>query len=100
MRRFTLPLSEKDRNSLVCGENILLSGILYTARDAAHQRLVRAIDRQEVLPIELNDAAIYYAGPSPTAPGEVIGSIGPTTAGRMDSFMPKMVEAGDRKSVV
>lgn len=99
MRRFTLPLSEEDRTSLVCGENILLSGVLYTARDAAHQRLVRAIDRQEILPIELKDAAIYYAGPSPTAPGEVIGSIGPTTAGRMDSFMPKMVEAGLRVTI-
>lgn len=99
MRTFNLPLSESERRSLIAGENILLSGELITARDAAHQRLLETLRKGEVLPIDLQVATIYYAGPSPTAPGEIIGSIGPTTAGRMDSFMPAFLKAGLRVTI-
>jgi fumarate hydratase subunit beta len=99
MRKFNLPLSESERRSLVAGENILLSGELITARDAAHQRLFSALNHGETLPIDLNSVTIYYAGPSPTAPGEVIGSIGPTTSGRMDSYMPTFINAGLRVTI-
>jgi fumarate hydratase subunit beta len=99
MRRFNLPLSESERRSLVAGENILLSGELITARDAAHQRLFSALLHGETLPIDLTVSAIYYAGPSPTAPGGIIGSIGPTTSGRMDSYMPTFLNAGLRVTI-
>lgn len=99
MRTFNLPLSESERRSLVAGENILLSGELITARDAAHQRLLMALHDGESLPIDLQVATIYYAGPSPSAPGEIIGSIGPTTSGRMDTYMPEFIQAGLRVTI-
>jgi fumarate hydratase subunit beta len=99
MRKFNLPLSDSERRSLVAGENILISGELITARDAAHQRLLASLRKGETLPIYLENATIYYAGPSPTLPGEVIGSIGPTTAGRMDYYMPEFIKAGLRVTI-
>jgi fumarate hydratase subunit beta len=99
MRTFNLPLSESERRSLVAGENILLSGELITARDAAHQRLLTALHDGEPLPIDLQVATIYYAGPSPSAPGEIIGSIGPTTSGRMDTYMSEFIQAGLRVTI-
>lgn len=83
--------SEKDKLSLLhAGDVVEFEGIIYTARDAAHMRIKNMLNNNEELPVDFNDAFIYYAGPTPTKPGAVIGSIGPTTSSRMDSFAPMM----------
>ncbi|MGI6181382.1 MAG: FumA C-terminus/TtdB family hydratase beta subunit [Agathobaculum sp.] len=79
---------------LRAGDTVSLTGTIYTARDAAHKRIVAAMDAGEPLPFDLDGAAIYYAGPTPAKPGQVIGSVGPTTSGRMDPFAPKLLDAG------
>lgn len=79
---------------LRAGDTVTLTGTLYTARDAAHKRIVQAMDAGEPLPFALDGAAIYYAGPTPAKPGQVIGSVGPTTSGRMDPFSPRLLGAG------
>lgn len=79
---------------LRAGDTVTLTGTLYTARDAAHKRIVAAMDAGEPLPFDLGGAAIYYAGPTPAKPGQVIGSVGPTTSGRMDPFSPRLLDAG------
>ncbi len=79
-----------DFKSLHAGDIINYTGTLYTSRDAAHQRIKGLIDNNEVLPVDFTDSLIYYAGPTPTKPGEVIGSIGPTTSSRMDKFIDYM----------
>ena len=95
-RRLTAPLTEADVYSLRVGDRVLLSGVVYTARDAAHKRLADAIAANRPLPIPLDGQILYYVGPSPARPGEVIGSAGPTTATRMDSFTPALVARGLR----
>jgi fumarate hydratase subunit beta len=84
---------EKIKN-LKAGDIILLSGEIYTARDAAHKRLIETINRGEELPFQIKDKIIYYAGPTPTKPGQIIGSCGPTTAGRMDKYSPTLLDMG------
>lgn len=79
---------------LKAGERILLSGVAYTARDAAHKRMVQMMDMGEALPFPLENACIYYAGPTPAAPGKVIGSCGPTTSERMDLYTPRLLDNG------
>lgn len=79
---------------LRAGDTVTLTGTVYTARDAAHKRIVQAMENGEPLPFALDGAAIYYAGPTPAKPGDVIGSVGPTTSGRMDPFAPKLLDAG------
>lgn len=79
---------------LRAGDTVSLTGVIYTARDAAHKRIVAAMDAGEALPFALDGAAIYYAGPTPAKPGQVVGSIGPTTSGRMDPYAPKLLDAG------
>lgn len=79
---------------LRAGDTVTLTGTLYTARDAAHKRIVAAMDAGEPLPFALEGAAIYYAGPTPEKPGQVIGSVGPTTSGRMDPYSPRLLDAG------
>lgn len=76
------------------GDKVLLSGYIYTARDAAHKRIDALLDKGEALPFEMDGAVIYYAGPTPAAPGKVIGSCGPTTSGRMDKFAPRLLDCG------
>lgn len=76
------------------GDKVMLSGIVYTARDAAHGRIIKLLDNNEALPFELKGAAVYYAGPTPTPDGLAIGSCGPTTSGRMDSFAPRLLDLG------
>lgn len=93
-RKYQLPLSLEERKMIRSGDYILLSGTVYTARDAAHQRMWEAMERGEALPIELKDQCIYYLGPSPSRPGNVIGSAGPTTSSRMDKYTPSLLEAG------
>ena len=91
MIRLTTPLTEEMVQSLKAGDQVLLSGVIYTGRDAAHKRLVEALDHNEPLPFDLQDAVIYFVGPAPAAPGEIIGSCGPTTSYRMDAYSPRLL---------
>ncbi|MCL0082401.1 Fe-S-containing hydro-lyase [Dehalococcoidia bacterium] len=89
-----LPLHAEVIEKLRAGDQVLMSGTVYSARDAAHKRLVEALDRGEKLPFEIEGQTIYYMGPSPARPGRVIGSAGPTTSGRMDVYAPRLMEVG------
>lgn len=93
-KRITTPLCEEDIRNLHCGDSVLISGVVYTARDAAHKRLIELLERGEELPIEIKDSVIYYVGPAPAPPGRVIGSAGPTTSYRMDSYTPMLLDLG------
>lgn len=90
----TTPLSTQDVEKLNIGDKVLLSGVLYTGRDAAHKRLFDLITDEKELPIDIQGQVIYYVGPTPAKPGKPIGSAGPTTSYRMDSFAPKLIELG------
>ena len=90
------PLSQQDAAAVRAGETYTLNGVLYTARDAAHQRLVEMMDNKKALPFDLAGQVIYYVGPCPAPPGRVIGSAGPTTSGRMDIYTPRLLAAGVR----
>jgi fumarate hydratase subunit beta len=90
------PLNPRTCEALNAGDRVLLSGSVYTARDAAHRRLFEALGRSEPLPISLQEEVLFYAAPTPAGPGKIIGSIGPTTSGRMDAFTPRLIEAGLR----
>lgn len=96
MRRITAPLMEEDVLSLHAGEHVLLSGTVYTARDAAHLRMLDCLKTGAPLPFNLAGQVIYYAGPTPTPPGKPVGSIGPTTATRMDAATPTLLAQGLR----
>ena len=91
----TTPLSRETAEKLHAGDRVLISGTIYTARDAAHKRMIEAINRGEELPFDIKDQIIYYAGPAPAKPGEVIGSCGPTTSGRMDAYAPILIALGE-----
>ena len=95
-RRIQLPLTRELSRTLHAGDQVLLSGTIYTSRDAGHKRMCEALARGEKLPFDPTDATIYYVGPTPAKPGQVIGSAGPTTSGRMDAYAPRMMEAGAR----
>ena len=90
----TSPIDAEIVEKLKVGTKVLISGVVYTARDAAHCRLVQALDSGEKLPFELDGQTLYYMGPSPAKPGQVIGSAGPTTSGRMDIYTPRLIAAG------
>ena len=90
----TTPLSKQDLTPLRAGDTVLLSGVVYTARDAAHGRMAELLDAGKPLPFDLKGAAIYYVGPTPERPGQVIGAAGPTTAGRMDRYTPRLLDLG------
>jgi fumarate hydratase subunit beta len=92
----TTPLSEEDVIKLKAGDIVNLTGVLYTARDAAHKRLVDLLADGKELPFDLNGAVIYFVGPTPPKPGEPIGSAGPTTSYRMDSYSPILIKNGLR----
>lgn len=94
IKEVTPPLSDADVASLKAGDRVRISGVLYTARDAAHARLFPLVEQGKPLPIEVRGQIIYYTGPSPARPGAVVGSIGPTTGGRMDKFTPALLELG------
>lgn len=94
VKRITTPLTDEAVESLKAGDEVLISGVIYTGRDAAHKRLFELISRGEDLPIELKGQVIYYVGPCPPKPGQVIGSAGPTTSGRMDPYTPTLIEKG------
>jgi len=96
MKRINAPLSEEDLKDLKVGQEVLLSGTIYTARDQAHKRLVEAIKNGKPLSFKLKNAVIYYCGPTQTPKGKVIGACGPTTSSRMDEFTPALLGAGLR----
>ena len=95
----TTPLSDADVESLKAGDRVRITGVLYTARDAAHGRLLPLIEKGEPLPIDVKGAIIYYTGPTPPQPGQVIGAIGPTTASRMDKFTPALLKLGLKATI-
>lgn len=92
--RLTTPVTSNMLAPLRAGDTVLLSGTVYTARDAAHKRMMELLDSGEPLPFPVEGSALYYVGPTPERPGEVIGSAGPTTSGRMDSYSPRLLELG------
>jgi fumarate hydratase subunit beta len=92
--RLLTPLKDKELEGLTIGDSVLLSGVVYTARDAAHKRMMEALSGGEQLPFDLHGQVLYYVGPSPEPPGRVIGSAGPTTASRMDPYTPTLLGLG------
>ena len=95
-KRITLPLTEELAKTLKAGDSVLLTGTIYTSRDAGHKRMCESLAKGESLPFDPKDATIYYVGPTPAKPGQVIGSAGPTTSGRMDAYAPTMLSVGAR----
>ena len=94
MQTLKAPLTDEVIHNLKMGDEVLLVGTIYVARDAAHKRMIEALARGEELPADLNGQIIYYAGPCPAPPGKPIGSAGPTTSGRMDAYAPTLIEKG------
>ena len=92
--RVTMPLTDEDVRQLKIGDHVRISGTIYTARDAAHNRLIQALEAGGALPLDVRGQLIYYTGPTPARPGRPIGAMGPTTAMRMDPFTPRLLEAG------
>ena len=90
----TTPISDETLMKLKAGDRVTVSGTVYTARDAAHKRLTEALEKGEKAPFDFFGQIVFYAGPCPAPPGKPIGSVGPTTAGRMDSYAPRLIEAG------
>lgn len=90
----TTPLDSQVIEKLRAGDQVSITGVIYTARDAAHKRLVEALDKGEELPLDLRGQTLYFMGPSPAKPGQVIGAAGPTTSGRMDSYSPRLMAVG------
>jgi len=99
IKKLQAPLTEKDVRSLKAGDEVEISGVIYTARDMEHKRICEAIEAGEKLPFELNGAIIYFASPTPARPGRVIGAAGPTPSSRMDAFSPKLIARGLRAMV-
>lgn len=93
-KRITTPMKDEDVKGLKAGDSILISGTIYTARDAAHKRLIELVDSGKELPFDIEGSIIYYVGPTPAKPGMVIGSAGPTTSYRMDPYAPKLLDLG------
>ncbi len=93
-KKIQAPLSDDDVMALKAGDTVLINGVIYTARDAAHKKLIELMDKGEDLPIDLKGQFIFYVGPTPAKPGQAIGSAGPTTSGRMDAYTPKMLGKG------
>jgi len=94
VKKIGLPLTDDIIKDLKAGDDVLLSGVMYVARDAAHKRMIEALDLGEPLPFDIKGQTIYYMGPSPARQGQVIGSAGPTTSGRMDSYSPRLLAEG------
>ncbi|WP_285824039.1 Fe-S-containing hydro-lyase [Schaedlerella arabinosiphila] len=95
-KKITLPLTEELAKTLHAGDSVLVTGTIYTSRDAGHKRMCEALAKGEDIPFDPKDATIYYVGPTPAKPGQVIGSAGPTTSGRMDAYAPTMMSVGAR----
>ena len=93
-KKVALPLADEILKDLKAGDNLSLTGVIYVARDAAHKRMVEALDQGKPLPFDIKGTTIYYMGPTPARPGRVIGSAGPTTSGRMDAYAPRLIAEG------
>lgn len=93
-RKITAPFDDATARSLRAGEKVLITGTILAARDAAHKRMVECLDRGEKLPVDLTGQVVYYVGPTPAKPGKAVGSAGPTTAGRMDAYAPRLMDEG------
>lgn len=93
-KRIRAPFDEETASSLRAGDNVLISGTILAARDAAHKRMVECLERGEKLPVDLKGQVVYYVGPTPAKPGRPIGSAGPTTSGRMDAYTPRLLREG------
>ena len=98
-KHITLPLTEELAKTLKAGDTVYLTGTIYTSRDAGHKRMCETLARGEQLPFDPTDATIYYVGPAPAKPGQVIGSCGPTTSGRMDAWAPRLMGEGLRAMI-
>jgi fumarate hydratase subunit beta len=98
-KHITTPITEEVTRDLKAGDYVYLTGTMYVARDAAHKRMIEALDRGEELPIDIKDATIYYMGPSPARDGCPIGSAGPTTATRMDKYAPRLLDLGEKAMI-
>lgn len=94
VKKVNLPLTDETLRDLKAGDNLLLTGVMYVARDAAHKRMIEALDQGKPLPFDIKGATVYFMGPSPAKPGQPIGSAGPTTSGRMDSYSPRLIAEG------
>ena len=92
--RLQTPLTQEKVKGLKAGDNVLISGVIYTGRDAAHKKMVEALEQGGELPFAMQDQIIYFVGPTPAQKGQVIGSAGPTTSGRMDAYSPKLIAEG------
>lgn len=99
MIKLETPLTKEKLKRLKAGDEVLLSGTIYTGRDAGHKRLCNLLDEGKELPFDLQDATIFYVGPTPSKPGQVFGSGGPTTSGRMDKFAPRLIKLGMRSMI-
>jgi len=99
INNITSPIDAETIEKLTVGTRVLISGVIYAARDAAHRELIQALDRGDRLPFDLAGQTLYYMGPSPAKPGQVIGSAGPTTSGRMDIYTPRLIAAGIRAMI-
>ena len=93
-KNINLPLTDATIAGLAAGDDVLLTGVIYVARDAAHKRMVEALEREESLPFDITGQTVYYMGPSPAPPGKVIGAAGPTTSTRMDPYAPRLIAEG------
>lgn len=98
-KKITTPITSEVTKDLHTGDYVYISGTIYVARDAAHKRMIEALDRNENLPIDIKDATIYYMGPSPARKGRPIGSAGPTTASRMDKYAPRLLDLGQKAMI-
>ncbi len=98
--RITTPLTEAMSRKLKAGDSVLITGTIYSARDAAHKVMTEALARGEKLPVDLANQIVYYLGPTPAKPGDPIGSAGPTTSGRMDAYTPALLEATGLKGMI
>ncbi len=94
VKKIRLPLTDDILKDLRVRDNVLLSGVIYAARDAAHKRMIEALDQGKPLPFDIRGQTIYFMGPSPAKPGQPIGSAGPTTSGRMDAYSPRLIAEG------
>lgn len=93
-KRLNTPITKEVAADLKMGDMVYITGTIYTSRDAGHKRMVEMLDKGEELPLELDGQVVYYAGPCPNKPGHAIGSVGPTTSGRMDAYSPRMLSEG------
>lgn len=94
VKKITTPFTQETIADLRAGDRVLISGTVYTARDAAHKRMIDLLDQGQPLPFDIEGETIYYVGPAPARPGAVIGSAGPTTSGRMDKYAPRLIDLG------